>query len=76
MARSNGGFGDVNGSTRTSARGAVGQGVDVSNASYDTTYEYGNSLEAATPPPGSKRVMAKRADLLEGYFSYGEAVGE
>lgn len=75
MARSNGGFGDVGGTSRTSTRGAVGQGIDVSNASYDTTYELGASMEAATPP-GSKRVMAKRADLIEGYISYGEAIGE
>lgn len=57
--------GDVEGMTKTDVEGAVGSPVEVAKASYDPGYELGESLQYET-----------RADLKQGYCSYGVAVGD
>jgi hypothetical protein len=57
--------GDVEGMTKTDVEGAVGSPIEVAKASYDPGYELGDSLQYET-----------RADLKQGYCSYGVAVGD
>jgi hypothetical protein len=60
MDRSRGG--DVSGTTKTDV--VLGSPITVAEASYDPGYEFGESLE-----------YASKADLKQGYTSYGKAVG-
>lgn len=65
MARDRGG--DVQGTCKTDVEGAVGSPITVAEASYDPGYDFGKSL--------SEGYMEK-ADLKQGYCSYGTSIGE
>ena len=57
--------GDVEGTTMTDSQWSIGSGVDVSKASFDPGYDTSLSRPDTT-----------KADLLQGYCSYGRSIGE
>jgi hypothetical protein len=57
--------GDVSGTTRIDMSGGVGEAIEVATASFDPGYELGKSMG-----------YANKADLKQGYQSFGKGIGE
>jgi len=58
--------GDVSGTTRTDVEGAVGSPIIVAEASYEPGYSIEETMEAG---------YVSKADLKQGFCSYGVGVG-
>lgn len=65
MARSRGG--DVQGTCKTDIDGGVGSPTTVAEASFDPGYDIDGVL---------KEGYASKADMKQGYCSYGKGIGE
>lgn len=61
--------GDVTGDTRIDV--TMGEALPVASASFDPGYDLDTSMEG-----GDKRQKFSKADLVQGYCSYGINIGE
>lgn len=61
--------GDVEGVTKTDVDHAVGSPVEIAKASFDPGY----SLDTTLSDAGT---VVNKADMLQGYCSYGKTIGE
>lgn len=61
--------GDVEGDTRIDTQWSVGKTIDVAKASFDPGYDLTSTLSDAG-------IKVSKADLITGYCTYGDVIGE